>query len=390
MGSKAKRWLRVLVRVLVVLVVALIAFAITLWSTSSSGATFGGTPEGARLARMQASGRYTNGQFHNEEPTELMTGAKDTISTTAQFIFGSGEMTVPSCPLPVATDIKQRLATASESGLRITWLGHSTTLIEIDNRIILTDPMWSERASPSTVAGPKRFHPPPLALADLPGIDAIIVSHDHYDHLDMASIQALAKRGIPIHVSLGVGAHLQRWGVPPSQIVEHDWWQSTPIGLGVDIISTPARHFSGRGMRDRDATSWTSWTLTGPKHRIYYSGDTGQQAAFDAIAKRYGPFDVAMLEIGQWHEAWGAIHLGPIGALDAFEKLNAHRLFPIHWGTFELALHGWSEPAETLYKNAYKRGNALTTPMLGEPVEPATARTGAWWRELPPIAKNCP
>jgi L-ascorbate metabolism protein UlaG (beta-lactamase superfamily) len=185
---------------------------------------------------------------------------------------------------------------------------------------------------------------------------------------------------------------LQSWGVPAAQIVEHDWWQEISIGEGVRIISTPARHFSGRGVRDRNATSWTSWTLVSDKHRIFYSGDTGVTSSFHTIADRYGPFDVAMLEIGQWHQAWGDIHLGPLGALDAFEMLRAKTLFPIHWGTFELALHAWHEPAETLYVNAQKRGLTLSTPMLGQSVEPTDADVGTkpWWRALPPIAAACP
>jgi L-ascorbate metabolism protein UlaG (beta-lactamase superfamily) len=382
--------LRLLRRLGIVLAVLLLITGVVLWSTSAGFATFGGTPDGARLARMQASGRYVDGQFRNREPTPLMRDSGSALSTTAEFTFGNGQMRVPSCPLPLAHDTAERLAHAPASGLRITWLGHSTTLIELDGRVVLTDPIWSERASPSSIAGPKRFHPPPLALAALPHIDAVVVSHDHYDHLDMATVQALAARGVPIHVGLGVGAHLARWGIPPAQILEHDFWQATPIGGGVELVSTPARHFSGRGLFDRNATSWTSWTLVGPTHRVFFSGDTGQTNAFEKIAKRYGPFDLAMLEIGQWNEAWGTIHLGPLGALDAFPKLHAARLLPIHWSTFELALHSWSEPAETLYVNAKKRGVELVTPLLGEPVEPASAHTGPWWRKLPPIAARCP
>ena len=389
-GSKAKRIGRVLLRIALVLSVLLLAGAVLAWWTSAFGANFGGTPDGARLARMQASGRYRDGEFQNAEPTKLMADTRSTIRTSAEFVFGNGQMRVPSCPLPLAKGIAARLAQPPQSGLRITWLGHSTTLIELDGRVILTDPMWSERASPSSIAGPPRFHPPPLPLAQLPRVDAVAVSHDHYDHLDMTTVQALAARGVAIHVGLGVGAHLERWGVPAKLIVEHDFWQATPLGNGVELVSTPARHFSGRGLLDRNATSWTSWSLVGPMHRVFFSGDTGKTNAFATIAERYGPFDVAMLEIGQWNEAWGTIHLGPIGALDAFPALRAQRLLPIHWSTFELALHSWGEPAETLYVNAPRRGIQLITPLLGEPVEPHSAQTGPWWRALPPIAARCP
>ena len=300
-------------------------------------------------------------------------------------------MRAPTCPLPIAPGAAEKLRAPAPSGLRVTWLGHSTTLIEIDGARVLTDPMWSERASPSSLAGPRRFHPPPLALDALPRLDAVIISHDHYDHLDMATVQALAKRGVVFHVPLGIGAHLRRWGVPPAQFVEHDWWQAAHLPNGVDLVSTPARHFSGRTPFDRDHTLWTSWSIVGPRHRVFFSGDTGMQSRFTDITERFGPFDLALLEIGQYHPSWGDIHLGPMGALDAFALLHARKLLPIHWSTFQLGMHAWSEPAETLTIEAGRRGVAVLTPLLGEPVEPATdVRTTAWWRALPPTVSACP
>jgi len=207
----------------------------------------------------------------------------------------------------------------------------------------------------------------------------------------MATVRALAARGVPFLVPLGIGAHLAAWGVPDAQIVEHDWWQDTALPSGVRIVSTPARHFDGRGVPGRVDALWTSWSLVGPRHRAFFSGDTGQTQAFHDIAAREGPFDVAMLEIGQYHPSWGQIHLGPVGALDAFAALGAKTLLPIHWGTFALAYHAWSEPAETLAQEADRRGVALLTPRLGEPVEPTTpSPTTAWWRALPPVAAACP
>lgn len=301
------------------------------------------------------------------------------------------EMRTPTCPLPIVADALSRLTTLPPTGLRITWLGHSTSLIEIDGATVLTDPQWSERASPSRWIGPRRFHPPPIPMASLPHVDAVVISHEHYDHLDMVTVRALAARGIPFHVALGVGGHLAAWGVPSEQLFEHDWWEPTTLDNGITIMSTPARHFTGRGVPFRVGTLWTSWAISGPKHRVYFSGDTGLTESFREIAKRAGPFDVALLEIGQYHEDWGDIHLGPKGALDAMALLGAKRLFPIHWSTFELAFHAWSEPAETLTQLAKDTNVPLLTPKLGEPIEPTNdPSTDAWWRALPPIASRCP
>jgi L-ascorbate metabolism protein UlaG (beta-lactamase superfamily) len=258
---------------------------------------------------------------------------------------------------------------------------------------VLTDPMWSERASPSTLVGPKRFHPPPVAIEALPHLDAVVISHEHYDHLDEMTVRALAARGVPFHVPLGIGAHLAAWGVPAAQIVEHDWWQDATLPGGVRLVSTPSRHFNGRGLPWRTGALWTSWSIVGPRHRVFFSGDTGPTESLREIARREGPFDVALIEIGQYNTAWGDIHLGPAGALDAFARSGAKVLIPIHWGTFVLAYHAWSEPPETLVTLAAKRGATVLTPLLGEPVEPAATplpATTAWWRAYPPIADRCP
>jgi L-ascorbate metabolism protein UlaG (beta-lactamase superfamily) len=206
----------------------------------------------------------------------------------------------------------------------------------------------------------------------------------------MATVKALGARGVTFHVGLGVGAHLRSWGLAAAQVVEHDWWSTSPLPGGVTLVSTPARHFSGRRGIGNDGTLWTSWALVGPAHRVYFSGDTGLTSAFASIASRLGPFDVALLEIGQWHPSWGDIHLGPLGALDAFAQLRAQWLLPIHWSTFELGLHAWSEPPETLTLEAARRGVRVLTPRLGESVEPGNSVTHAWWRDSPPLAATCP
>lgn len=358
------------------------------WISTDGLMAFGGSPSDATVERMRASPRFVSDHFENAEPTGVMKGG--TAAATWAWFTGP-EMRAPICPLPLVTDTAARIAAPPPSGLRVTWLGHSTTLIEIDGNTVLTDPMWSQRASPSTWVGPQRFHPPPLPFVDLPHVDAVVISHEHYDHLDMATIRALAARGPTFHVALGVGAHLEAWGVPAAQIVEQDWWEAATLPGGLSVISTPARHFSGRGVPMRVGASWTSWSLVGPKHRVFFSGDTGLTEAFREIAARNGPFDLALLEIGQYDPSWGDIHLGPVGALDAHAMLGAKRLFPIHWATFQLGMHAWSEPAETLTALAGKRGVSLVTPQLGEPVEPTLgAASTPWWRAFPPIAAQCP
>jgi L-ascorbate metabolism protein UlaG (beta-lactamase superfamily) len=362
--------------------------AVLAWLSTDHFAAFGGSPDRARLA---SSPEFVKGKFVNGERTSLM-APRLWGRALRQWTFGD-EMRTPTCPLPVVGDTTARLATPPGSGLRVTWFGHSTTLVEIDGATILTDPMWGERASPSAWIGPKRFSSPTVAIADLPHLDAVVISHEHYDHLDEMSVRALAARGVPFHVPLGIGAHLLAWGVPAAQIVEHDWWQDAALPGGVHLVSTPARHFDGRGLPWRTGALWTSWSIVGPRHRVFFSGDTGLTDSLREIGSREGPFDVALLEIGQWNAAWGDIHLGPAGALEAFARLGAKTLIPIHWGAFVLAYHAWSEPPETLVTLAAARGASVLTPRLGEPIEPATTPppvTTAWWRALPPLAARCP
>jgi len=334
--------------------------------------SLGGTPNEASLARIHRSPQFHDGEWKNAEPTMLM---KVSSWETAKHWWNGNEVREPPCPLPV---VRPSLEKPPASGLRITWLGHATTLVEIDGKRILTDPNFSERSSPSTLVGPKRFHPPPIAIADLPKIDTVLLSHEHFDHLDMASIRALAERGTTFHVPLGIGAHLATWGVAEESIVEHDWWEASMIG-DVEIVSTPSRHFNGRAPW-RTGALWTSWSIVGPTRRVFFSGDTGLTESFREIAEKKGPFDVAMLEIGQYHSDWGDIHLGPRGALEAFAMLRAKYLLPIHWGTFALAYHAWDEPAQTLSEIG---GATVLFPRIGQSFEPSVSPPHeTWWREL--------
>jgi hypothetical protein len=257
-------------------------------ASSSWFASFGGRPTGARLLRMRRSPHFADGKFVNLVPTQKLERGTSWEMLRHQ-LFGR-EKRAPDRPIPVVPHGAADYAAPPASGLRATWIGHASTLLEIDGRRVLTDPIWSERCSPFTLVGPKRFHPPPVALADLPPIDAVVISHDHFDHLDMATVQALAARGARFAVPLGVGAHLERWGVAADRVAELDWGESVQIA-GLTLTATPARHYSGRNPLRADATLWASWAIRGPVHRVFFSGDSGYFAGFKEIGAAHGPFD---------------------------------------------------------------------------------------------------
>jgi len=343
-------------------------------------ASYRGRAKGLRLERIKASPRFNGEIFVNTRPVSL--GFKEGVErpTMRDFLCG-GERRVPSGPLPIVNPI-ERWKEHPESGFRVTWLGHSTLLIEIDGVRILTDPVWGQRVSPLPFAGPKRFHPPAAPLSALPPLDAVIVSHDHYDHLDRPTIRTLAKMRVPFITSLGVGAHLERWGVPPARITELDWWEVTAL-KGVTVTAAPAQHFSGRAIKDRNTTLWSSFHLRGPKHSFFYGADTGLTPEYSEIGKRLGPFDMVALEIGAYHPSWGDIHMGPANSLKAHALLGSGTFLPIHWGTFNLAMHPWDEPPETLTKLAPGAGVSLLMPRIGEPAELSRRpMVDPWWREV--------
>ena len=296
------------------------------------------------------------------------------------LLFG-GKKRRPARPLPVESPLAT-WATPLSSGLRVTWFGHSTLLLESGGVRALLDPVFGDYASPGFFAGRKRFHPVPATIAQLPPLDVVLLSHDHYDHLNNPSIRELAQLRVPFITSLGVGARLEALGVEPSLITELDWWEEHVLpGGALSFTATPAQHFSGRSLTDRNETLWSTWVISSARRRLFFSGDTGLTEEFAAVHQRFGAFDVVMLEIGAWHPAWGSIHLGPDNALRAFELLGGGSLLPVHWSTFDLALHPWDEPAETLLQLAPKTGARLLMPRLGEPIEPAHERKlETWWR----------
>ena len=298
-----------------------------------------------------------------------------------RYLFEKAERE-PAQPLgPFRADAAALAAPVPADALRAIWLGHSTVLMEVDGRRFLTDPVWAERASPSQLVGPKRFFAPPLALADVPPLDGIILSHDHYDHLDPVAIRVLAGRTTRFYCPLGVGAHLRRWGVPAAKISELTWWDEVAVSDDFKLTATPARHFSGRGLFNRDSTLWASWVLRGPRHCVFFGGDSGPfDEAFRQIGERFGPFDLVMLEIGASDADWADIHLGPDNALAAHQLLGGGPLLPLHWGTFNLAFHAWRQPVQRLLEAA---GAAvpLLLPAPGQRVEVAHGPLPMrWWQ----------
>lgn len=358
---------------------AVIAAALALFVAlvvADAWVALGQTARGPRRARVEGSPQWHGRSFDNPQPL---------VNDAWGMLTGALQMSTdvsPRTPVPFEPVPKSRFDAAPPTGLRVTWLGHATSLVEVDGHRVLFDPIWSDRASPLGWAGPRRWYRPPLALDDVPALDAVVISHDHYDHLDLPTVQALGARGVTFVVPLGVGAHLAYWGVPEARIVELDWWEKTRVG-DLDIVCTPARHASGRTLLDKDEQLWAGWALIGAKHRVYYSGDTGLFPAMKAIGAKLGPFDVTMIEVGQYHSAWPDWHIGPEQAVTAHQWVQGKLLLPVHWGLFSLAYHAWTEPAERVLLAAQKAGVHLVIPRPGQSVEPdAAPAVDRWWPSL--------
>ncbi|WP_457330129.1 MBL fold metallo-hydrolase [Rhizobacter sp. P5_C2] len=322
---------------------------------------------------LETSPQWHDGQFNNPQP--MWSNMKDALLRA----FDSTPDGAPQAAVPVLASQGEALATLPASGLRVTWFGHSSTLLEIDGTRVLLDPIWSERASPVSWAGPKRWFAPPIPLDKLPPVDVVLVSHDHYDHLDAGTVRALQARGARFVVPLGIGGHLRGWGVPADRIVELDWWQSTQVGT-LQVTSTPARHASGRLNPQSDRTLWTGFAMVGATHRVYYSGDTGLFEEMNDIGKRLGPFDLTLIESGQYDADWPDWHLGPEQAVLAHQRVQGKLMMPVHWGLFALAHHGWTEPVERVLAAADCQGVSVLTPRPGQSVEPGRdPMPGRWW-----------
>ena len=345
-------------RISLALIIVLAVVALAAWWVVRLP-VFGGEASGASLARMQQSK-----QFHGGRPENTPPYISDfSIMRELNAYFGK-ELREPTFKIPVVAMSAQNLGATVAPGLRAWWLGHASVLVEIDGVRVLTDPMFSERASPFQFIGPARLHEVPLALELWKNIDAVVISHDHFDHLDMATIRHLAQGGTHFYVGLGIGAHLERWDVKAEQIHEMDWWQEAEI-KGVKIHCTPARHYAGRTSMN-NATLWTSWMLKGPSHSAYFSGDTGYADHFKTIREHLGAPDLALIKIGAYGDTWLDIHMNPEAAIQAHQDLGAGSMLPIHWATFNLAYHDWDEPILRTLSAAKTQAVQVISPRVGE------------------------
>ncbi len=343
---------------------------------------FGAEPRGERLARIRRSPHFTDGAFRNPVPTRRLVYERSPLEITRAQLTGDKTRRAPAAAVPVHRLLPVDLAEPPRSGLRLTWLGHATVLAEIGGRRVLLDPVWGERCSPFSWTGPKRLHPVPLPLSELGPVDVVVVSHDHYDHLDMDTVRALIGTGAVFAVPLGVGAHLECWGVPAERIVELDWWESAEVA-GLTLTATPARHYCSRGPRTSALFLWASWVVAGEGHRIFHSGDTGYFPGFAEIGRRLGPFDATMMQVGAYSDFWPEVHMTPEEGVRAHLDLSGELLLPIHWCTFNLALHPWEEPAERVVAAAQALGARLAVPRPGKPFEPAAPPAlRLWWRAV--------
>jgi L-ascorbate metabolism protein UlaG (beta-lactamase superfamily) len=340
----------------------------------------GARPTGERAVRVHASPQFDGRAFRNSTPSTVMPAGSGR-GILREMLFG-GQRRNPTGPVPVLTPSGWEEAIADPEGLRAIWLGHASTLLEIEGRRILVDPVWSLRCSPLSRVGPKRMHPMPLRLDDLPPLDAILISHDHYDHLDLATVRGLTRsQSAPFLVPLGVGAHLDRWRVPPERVVEFDWNDSMTLA-GLRFTLAEARHFAGRAF-SRNETLWGSWVIAGSHRKVFYTGDTGYFPGFADLGADHGPFDLTLIQVGAYSRYWPDIHMTPEEAVAAHLDLRGRFLLPVHWATFNLALHAWSEPVDRIWREAKANDVNLLVPRPGERINvDDPSEVDGWWQQL--------
>ena len=352
----------------------------------------GGRWDAEDLERMRLSDQYDSGRFRNDSPLAIAQGIPSSFSPPErppssilwEFLRGREDRR-PSSPVPNEIPDFDRIISAPSHQLRVTWFGHSTCLIELEGKVFMTDPVFVHQPSPLPGMGPKTFPGSnPFQADDIPHLDAIVLSHDHYDHLDYHTIRKLDGKTDKYFVPLGVAAHLKRWGISGERIVELDWWESRSIE-GSDIIftATPAQHFSGRNPFEQNHTLWAGWAIRGKTQSVYFGGDSGYGDLFGIIGERLGPFDITMLDSAQYSVYWSTIHMHPEETVRAHRDLGGNVLLPIHWGKFNLSIHPWTEPMERIIACSALEGVQVATPIIGESFIPSDSiPQRAWWREL--------
>ncbi|WP_394746971.1 MBL fold metallo-hydrolase [Spongiimicrobium salis] len=374
--SKLKRILKIML-ITVLSVIGLIVIVTLLFVNLSP--EFGGTATKAQKMSYQKSTNYKEGKFVNKNPVQLDMSARDMGKTLLEF-FRPQKSTTPKEDIAVKK-IDSAAFSQYQGATRLVWFGHSTFLLQMNQKTILIDPMFGKVPAPHPYLGANRFSKElPLEVEKIPKVDAVVLSHDHYDHLDYGSIRKLKNKVAFFYTPLGVGVHLEAWGIERERIIELDWWQEISLE-DLTFICTPAQHFSGRGLNDRANTLWSSWVIKSEEERIFFSGDSGYAEHFKEIGDAYGPFDLAMMECGQYNEKWSDIHMFPEETAQAGIDVRAKKILPIHWGAFKLAMHSWTDPIERVSKKAKALNLPLIAPRIGEVVllDSKQAQNTKWW-----------
>lgn len=338
----------------------------------------GGKNNAKQLAILNQSQAFKNGKFDNLMPTPM---AAPKFSTLVKF-FSKDEEQAPTRRLKTQPFLKEEFYAVSNDKLAFSWFGHSSVLLNIGGTAILIDPVFGERASLFTFMGPKRFnYSNQYTVNQMPQIDVVLISHDHYDHLEYETILALKNKVKHFYVPLGVRAHLEKWGVKSEKITELDWWQEVVFSDKIKLIFTPTRHFSGRGLLNRNETLWGSWSIISENHKVFFSSDSGYFDIFKEVGNAIGPFDLAFIENGQYNQDWASIHMMPEESALAASELNAKAVVPIHWGKFSLSIHSWRDPIIRFSKEASKYKYAFLAPAPGRIMIYPWAKTPEWWND---------
>ncbi len=344
---------------------------------------FGGKVSKKLQLKYQNSSNYSDGKFVNLDQIEMSMSTSDILKSMGGYLTPpkntSPRKNIEVLKVDSMDIVKHRLQTPN-----LIWFGHSSFLLQLDQKNILIDPMFSETPAPHPMLGSKRFNEEmPIEIEKLPKIDAVIISHDHYDHLDYKTIQQLNEKVEHFYLPLGVGVHLEKWGISSDRIHEFDWWQGTQID-DIELVCTPAQHFSGRGLSDRGATLWASWVIKSKEQSIFFSGDSGYGDHFKTIGDKYGPFDIALMECGQYNEMWSEIHMMPEETAQAALDVQTNTVLPIHWGAFKLATHPWKEPIERVSKKADEFKLNVISPQIGERIQldSPISSPNTWWESI--------
>jgi L-ascorbate metabolism protein UlaG (beta-lactamase superfamily) len=376
--KKVKKILKIMVIIIVSTIVSLGIIGVLFVTISPQ---FGASSSKEKIESYKKEGNFKDGKFVNQSVTNMDMSVSQMFGTLIDFIKGVPNRE-PNFEIPIHKVDSLTIAKNRDS-TKLIWFGHSTFLLQMEVQNILIDPMFGDVPAPHPWLGNKRYSKElPIEIEKLTQIDAVLISHDHYDHLDYGSIQKLKDKTNKFYVPLGVAAHLISWGVDSKKIQELNWWDETQQN-GIQLVFTPARHFSGRGFTDRWRTLWGSWVIKGKKENIFFSGDSGYDSHFKEIGEKYGPFDFAMIECGQYNEKWEAIHMMPEQSAQAGKDLQANVMMPIHWGAFSLALHTWTDPVERVTKAAAALNMPLITPKIGEifSLEDKAKYHHKWWEK---------